>query len=157
MSLTANNRPRILAAASEREKIDRNVLIWLSQFPGLPEDIQKDMVVPESHLLPDQPGMALSAITTAYVNRQYIIGGYEAEYNFKIIYRIKPGKNMDMSLDANELLNRLGDWATHNKPDLGEGIRVTKVTPTSQAELYAPYENGDEDHQIMMKIIYEVI
>ena len=157
MSLTTDSRPRALVAASERDKIDRNVLIWLSQFPELPEDLQKDIVVPESHLLPDLPGMALSAITTAYVNKQYILGGYEAEYNFKIVYRIKPGKNMDMSLDANELLNRMGDWAIHNKPDLGEGIHVRKVTPTSPAELYAQYEGGDEDHQIRLKIIYEVI
>ena len=40
------------------------------------------MVVPESYLTVDVPGMALSTITTAYVNRRYILGGYEAEYNF---------------------------------------------------------------------------
>lgn len=157
MSLRNENKPRALVAASERDKIDRSVLIWLNDFPELPDNLSRDMVVPESHLLPNTTGMALSGITTAYVNRWYILGGYEAEYNFKVIYRIIPGKSMDMSLEANELLNRLGDWAIHNKPDLGEGIHVRKVTPTSQAELYAPYENGDEDHQIMMKIIYEVI
>lgn len=146
-----------MVEASERARIDRNVLKWLSKWPDLPDDITKSMVVPESYLLPDVPGMALSKITTAYVNRRYILGGYEADYDFKIIYRIKPGKNMALSLQANELLNRLGDWASRNKPDLGEGIRVRRVTPTSQADLYAPYENGDEDHQIMMRITYEVI
>lgn len=157
MSLKTEPRPRAMVAASEREKIDRNVIIWLSSFPNLPEDLPQNMVVPESYLAVEVPGMALSAITTAYVNRRYILGGYEAEYNFKIIYRIKPGKNMDKSLEANELLNRMGDWAIRNKPDLGEGIRVTRVTPTSYADMYAQYESGDEDHQIMMKIIYEVI
>ena len=157
MSLKTEPRPREMAAASEREKIDRKVIIWLSSFPDLPEDLPQNMVVPESYLTVDVPGMALSTITTAYVNRRYILGGYEAEYNFKIIYRIKPGKNMDKSLEANELLNRMGDWAIRNKPDLGEKIRVTKVSPTSYADLYAQYEGGDEDHQIMMKITYEVI
>lgn len=157
MSLTSDSRPRVLVAASERDKIDRNVLIWLNTYPELPDDIAKDMIVPESHLLPDVPGMAMSTITTAYINRRYILGGYEAEYDFKVIYRIKPGKSMDMSLEANELLNRLGGWASQNMPYLGEGIRVMRVTQTSYADLFAPYENGDEDHQIMMKIVYEVI
>ncbi len=157
MSSISSDKPRALVADSERDRIDRNVLIWLNTYPELPDDISRDMIVPESHLLPDVPGMAMSTITTAFVNRRYILGGYEAEYNFKVIYRIKPGKSMDMSLEANEQLNRLGSWASQNMPDLGDGIRVLRVAPTSYADLYAPYENGDEDHQIMMKITYEVI
>lgn len=157
MSLKNNNAPVVPVGTEEREKIDRNVLAWLNKFPGLPDNLNRDMVTPESHLLPDITGMALSTITTAYVNRRYILGGYEADYNFNVVYRIKPGKDMSMSLGANELLNRLGEWASRNKPDLGEGIRVVRVSPTSQARLYAPYENGDEDHQITMKITYEVI
>lgn len=152
MSL-ANNKPRALVAASERAKIDRNVLIWLNTFPESPVA----SVTTETHLPVKDIGIGLSSITSAYINKSYIYGGYEAEYNFKVIYRIIPGNSMDKSLKADELLNRLGDWAIQNKPDLGDGIRVVKVTPVSQAELYAPYENGAEDHQIMMKIIYEVI
>lgn len=147
------NKPRALVAAAERDKINRNVLIWLNTFPEKPVA----NFTTETHLPINDTGMALSSITSAYINRSYIFGGYEAEYNFKVVYRVVPGNSMDKSLKADELLNRLGDWAMRNKPDLGEGIRVVKVTPTSQAELYAPYENGDEDHQIMMKIIYEVI
>ncbi len=157
MNLKNNDTILVPVGTVEREKIDRNVLVWLNQFPGLPEGINKDMITPESHLLPDIPGMALSTITTAYVNRRYILGGYEADYNFNVVYRIKPGKDMSMSLGANELLNRLGEWASRNKPDLGEGIRVVRVSTTSPARLYSPYENGDEDHQITMKITYEVI
>lgn len=129
----------------------------MNDFPGLPDNLSQNMVVSESHLAPDVPGMAVSAVTTAYINKSYIMGGYEADYQFVLIYRIKPGKSVNRSLEANELLNQFGDWARQNKPDLGEGIRVTRVIPTSQAELYAPYENGDEDHHIPIKITYEVI
>lgn len=153
MSLKTEQKPRALVAAAERDKIDRNVLIWLNSFPEKPIA----NFTTESHLSVKDEGMALSSITSAYINRRYILGGYEAEYNFKVIYRIIPGNSMDKSLKADELLNRLGDWASQNKPNLGDGIRVTRVTPTSQAELYAPYESGDEDHQIMMRITYEVI
>lgn len=129
----------------------------MNDFPGLPDNLSQNMVVSESHLAPDAPGMAVSTITTAYINKSYIMGGYEADYQFVLIYRIKPGKSVNRSLEANELLNQFGDWARQNKPDLGEGTRVTRVIPTSQAELYAPYENGDEDHHIPIKITYEVI
>lgn len=153
-----NEKPRrSRIQASERAKIDRNVLLWLSSWPDLPPDIVRGRVLPEASLPADVSGMALSRITTAYKNEpSYITGGYSAEYQFSVIYRIKP-TSADDSLNADELLNNLGDWAELNKPDLGDGIRVIKATPTSQAEFLFPYENGDEDHQIPMKIIYEVI
>ena len=100
--------------------------------------------------------MAISASTNAYYSRRYIMGGYEAEYSFQIIYRVKPGDSMNARLEALEALNQMGDWCSENYPDLGEEIRVLKVTPTSSAELYAPYENGDEDYFIEMTLTYEV-
>lgn len=153
MNLKSDRPAKVNIAASERDKIDRNVLVWLNGFPEKPVA----NFVTESHLPVKDEGMALSAITNAYINKKYILGGYEAEYNFMVIYRIIPGNSMDKSLKADEMLNRLGDWASQNKPNLGNGIRVTQVTPTSQAELYALYESGDEDHQISIKITYEVI
>lgn len=151
MSLIAD-KPRAIVENSEREKIDRSVLIWLNTCQDLPVD-----AIPENNLSVNQPGIGVSAITTAYVNRYYITGGYQAEYNFTLIYRIKPGGSPDKSLEANEILNKIGDWARKHKPYLGEGINVQNVTPTSQAIVYAQYEDGDEDHHIEIKIVYEVI
>lgn len=153
MALT-QDKPRAIVASAERAEIDRNVLIWLNTCPLIPAET--DAVKTESQLSVNQPGMAVAAITSAYVNRHYIIGGYQAEYNFTMIYRIKPGNSMDKSLQANETLNRIGDWTRENKPYLGDGINVTNVTPTSQAIVYAQYEDGDEDHHIEIKIEYEV-
>lgn len=132
---------------------------WLNSWLETLPDDEKPVaaVTTETHLPVNDVGMALSTITNAYISQPYIMGGYRAEYDFKFVYRIIPGNSIDKSLKADELLNRFGDWALDNKPYLGERIRVIKSTPTSQAELYTPYENGDEDHQIMMKIIYEVI
>lgn len=50
----------------------------------------------------------------------------------------------------------MGDWCSENLPSLGDEIRVLKVSPTSSAELYGPYENGDEDYFIEMSLTYEV-
>lgn len=150
--MSLENKPRVMVADEERAAIDRNVLIWLNTYPELPADVKT-----ESQLGVNEPGMAISSITNAYISKSYILGGYEAEYQFTLIYRVKPGNSMDKSLQANELLNRIGGWSRRNKPDLGDGIRVRKVEPISIAQTYAQYKDGDEDHHIPIKITYEVI
>ena len=150
--MSLEDKPRTMVEDSERAEIDRKVLIWLNTYPELPVAA----VTTESQLGVNEPGMAVSSITNAYINRAYIYGGYQAEYQFTLIYRIKPGNSMDKSLIANEVLNRIGDWARKNKPDLGAGIRVQKAEPVSIAQTYALYEDGDEDHHIPIKITYEV-
>ena len=101
--------------------------------------------------------MAMSTIQAAYIVKKYILGGYQAEYQFKVIYRIKPGNSNDKRLKADELLNALGDWTLTQTPDIGTGRRVIRVEPTTRSSLFAMYDNGDEDHQILMKMNYEVI
>ena len=100
--------------------------------------------------------MALSTIQGTYITRRYILGGYQAEYQFKLIYRIKPGDSNDKRLEADELLNHFGDWARNNLPDLGEKIRALRVEPTTQSSKFAAYADGYEDYQILMKLTYEV-
>jgi len=100
--------------------------------------------------------MALSTIQGTYITQQYIIGGYQAEYQFKIIYRIKPGSSNDKRLQADEMLNHFGDWARTQHPDLGDGINALKVEPTTQSSKFAAYEDGYEDYQILMRLAYEV-
>ncbi len=102
--------------------------------------------------------MALSTIQAAYIVKKYILGGYQAEYQFKVIYRMKPGNSNDKRLKADETLNALGDWAASEKPPaIGDGRKVIRIEPTTRSSLFAMYENGDEDHQILMKMNYEVI
>lgn len=150
--MNSENKPRALVEDNERAEIDRSVLIWLNTYPDLPVAA----VTTESQLGINEPGMAVSSITNAYINKSYILGGYQAEYQFTLIYRIRPGNSMDKSLLANESLNRVGDWARKNPPSLGVGINVRKVDPVSIAQTYALYEDGDEDHHIPIKITYEV-
>lgn len=161
MNLT-NDKPRPLVAAEEEDKISRNVLIWLNTFPDIPDAVLagNPMTPINFEFLTDnRPCMALSTIQAPYITKRYILGGYEAEYQFKVIYRIIPGatSSPDKRLKADELLDRLGDWVSRGKPDLGPGIRALKVEATTRSSLFAMYENGDEDHQILMKLTYEVI
>lgn len=150
--MSINNAPVTLVTAEEESRITRNLLIWLNAFPEKPVGI-----INYEFLAADESNMALSLIQGTYITQRYILGGHKAEYQFKIIYRIKPGNSMDKRLKADELLNELGDWASAQTPDIGEGIRTIKIETTARSSLFAIYENGDEDHQILMKLTYEVI
>lgn len=142
---------KTLASKTEEDLIARNVLIWLNTFPDLP------VVVIEYEQLPaKEESMALSSIQGTYITAADVLGNYEAEYQFKIVYRIKPGNSNDRRMKADELLNRLGDWAARQLPELGEGVDPLRVEATSRASLFDAYENGYEDHQILMKLSYEV-
>lgn len=132
------------------------MLVWANTFSNKPVTVIKYEFLDVDEISGDEAGMALSTIQGTYITRQYIIGGYQAEYQFKIIYRIKPGNSNDKRLQADEMLNRFGDWARTQKPDLGEGINALKVEPTTQSSKFAAYEDGYEDYQILMRLTYEV-
>lgn len=151
-----SNKLRSLVAADEVDKISRSMLVWANTFPDKPVTVIKYEFLDVDEISGDEAGMALSTIQGTYITRQYIIGGYQAEYQFKVIYRIKPGNSNDKRLQADEMLNRFGDWARTQKPDLGEGINALKVEPTTQSSKFAAYEDGYEDYQILMRLTYEV-
>lgn len=143
---------RVLVDAEEENFISRAMMVWINTFPDLPVSI-----VNFEQLVADAFSMALSTIQGAAITRRYILGGHQGEYQFKIVYRLKPGKSNDARLKADEALNAIGQWAEHNYPVLGDGMRVVRIETTARSSIYAVYENGDEDHQILLKMIYEVI
>ena len=138
-------------SAAEEYQVSRKLLVWLNTYPEKPVDLIRFEFIPA-----DTTAMAMSTIQAAYILKKYILGGYKAEYQFKLIYRIKPGNSNDKRLKADELLDALGDWTIGQRPDIGEGKTVVSVEPTTRSSLFAVYENGDEDHQILMKLTYEV-
>lgn len=138
-------------SAAEEDQVSRKLLAWLNTFPEKPVDLIRFEFLPA-----DTEAMAMSTIQAAYIVSKYILGGHLAEYQFKVIYRVKPGNSIDKRLKADELLNALGDWTVGQRPDIGDGKRVVSIEPTTRSSLFAVYENGDEDHQILMKMNYEV-
>lgn len=152
--MNSDNKPRSLVAQEEVDKISRSMLVWANTFPEKPVTVIRYEFLSVDGT--EETSMALSTIQGTYITRRYIIGGYQAEYQFKVIYRIKPGTSNDKRLQADEMLNRFGDWARTQKPDLGEGINALKVEPTTQSSKFAAYEDGYEDYQILMRLTYEV-
>lgn len=144
-----------LVEKTEEENISREVMVWINKCPYVPDTLYRDIVLYEN-LKDDQECMAISTIQGTYITKRYILGGHQAEYQFKIIYRVKPGSSIDGGLQADELLDKIGQWACDNLPYLGEGIRTVRVRVDARAAIFAAYTNGDEDHQILMTLTYEV-
>lgn len=149
-----SEKQRKLVSAEEEQDIARKMMIWANTFS---DDDMPAATINYEFLAADSASMALSVIQGAYITRKYILGGHEAEYQFKIIIRIKPSGSNDKRLKADAVLNRFGEWAMQNHPNLGDGIRVRDVEISSRAAVFAVYDGGWEDHQILMKMTYEVI
>lgn len=145
---------RTLVASEEEQKISRRMMAWINGYPDFPAAILK---VDFEKLPAKSAGMALSVMQGAYITRRYITGGHEAQYDFSLLYRIIPGSSNDARLKADEALNAISDWAAQNWPEIGEGIRIRNLETTQRAALLVPYEDGSEDHQLQMKLLYEVI
>lgn len=149
-----SDKQKRLVSAEEEQDIARKMMVWANTFS---DDDMPAATINYEFLAADSASMALSVIQGAYITRKYILGGHEAEYQFKIIIRIKPSGSNDKRLKADAVLNRFGEWAMQNHPNLGDGIRVRDVEISSRAAVFAVYDGGWEDHQILMKMTYEVI
>lgn len=147
----ASEKVLTLVSADEEQEVGRALLVWLNTCPHKPVHRINFEFLPA-----DSPGMMVSTIQAAFKTRQYITGGYEAQYQFKIVYRVQPDDN-DSRLAADEVLNAVGAWAENNaeKPNLKSAL-VRSVKRTSNASLLAVYEDGSRDHQILMTLTYEV-
>lgn len=149
-----DSKQKKLVSAEEEQDISRKMMIWANTFS---DDDMPAATINYEFLAADSASVALSAIQGTYITRKYVLGGHEAEYQFKIIARIMPGTSNDKRLKADAVLNRFGDWAMQNYPSLGDGIRVRRMDVSSRAAMFARYDGGTEDHQILMKMTYEVI
>lgn len=149
-----SEKEKKLVSSEEEQDISRKMMIWANSFS---DDDMPAATINYEFIAADSAGMALSTIQGAYITRKYLLGGHEAEYQFKIIARIFPGTSNDKRLKADAVLNRFGDWAMQNYPSLGDGIRVRRMETASRATMFARYEGGAEDHHILMKMTYEVI
>lgn len=156
MDFELKNKPVALVEKEQEDQVNRNMVAWANTFPDLPDDLSGPLPVNYEYLIAGKPCMALSTIQSAYITKRYVLGGYQAEYQFKLIYRIQPGQSPDKRLTADEILDKFGDWARTQTPNIGENMHVIKIEATTRSSLFSAYDSGDEDHQILMKMTYEV-
>ena len=144
-----NNTPKALVSAAEQAQIARAVLDWLNAYPDKPKKLDFEYLGKSS-------GLTVSTVQAAYKVKQYITGGYRAQYQFQIVYRLI-ASNADERLAADEALNSFGDWAEQNAPTLPKGIYRWRARRDNGASIMARYDNNAEDHAIQITVTYEVI
>lgn len=146
------DKPIEFVSVKEEDRVSRKMLAFLNTFPDIPVLIN---LIDYEFMAADSTGMSLSTIQSTYIVDRFIHGPYIADYQFKIIYRVKPS-TPNARLSADEFLDSLGDWATGQKPNIGEGLAVQEIEQTTRSSLFTRMEDGWEDHQIFMRMTYMV-
>lgn len=140
----------VLVDAEEQSRIIRTLLTW---FNGASLPVDKM----DYEYLPEEEGLSMATEQSAHKTRQYLLGGYEAEYVFRVIYR-SMAENTDQRLAMDEALNAIGAWAeTTELPDFGDNIHPKRLRRNTPSAIVARYDDGTEDHQLSMTLLYEVI
>ena len=131
------------------EGIERAVREWLDVCP------QKPVGKVDAEFLPTGGGLTVATAQAAKIQKRFILGGYEGQVQFAVVYRLA-ATDTEERLAADEALERMGAWAEarENWPSLGEGFRIRRVERTGAA-LKERHANGMEDHQMTVTVTYE--
>lgn len=148
----SEQKAKVYLSNAETNAVSRSLLAWLNTYPDKPVK-----AVSYEYLEADAMSMAMSGIQAAYKLKSYIGGGYLAQYQFKLILRVQPSGTADR-LAADETLNAFADWAAANKASLTvASAAVRRIECNTRSSLFAVYNDGSEDHQILMNLTYEVM
>lgn len=151
------NQTKKLSAVpvSEASKVYRAIKQWLDTYTGSPAERMN------YEYLPEDGGLTLTIDNAgAMKTREYILGGYEAQCRFQIVYRVICSTN-DERMKADEVLNSYGDWCEKNLATLqipaaeGKTARPIKCLPNNVSAILAR-ENNIEIHSISITLTYEV-
>lgn len=147
-----DKKTKTLVSASEQAEIARAVLAWLNNCEAKP--VKKV----DFEYLNKTSGLCVSVVQAAYKTRQYINGGYQAQFQFQLVLRLI-ADDVDKRLKADEDLNIMGEWMEANASALSlpAGIINARVKRDMAAAIMARYDNNAEDHSISMTLTYEVI
>lgn len=109
--------------------------------------------------LGDNNGLTISTVQAAYKTRQFITGGYQAQYQFALLHKSMPTTTTER-LAADEVLNNYALWAVENVLNLSERLpescRFKRLAQNTNAALLGRDADGSEVHQILFTLLYEV-
>ena len=138
----------------EAEQIARAVRAWLNTYPDKP--VSKVDV----EFLGEAAGLTISTVQAAYKTKSFICGGYQAQYQFAILYQTIPTTTGER-LAADEILNNYALWAVQTAAEelptrLPEQCKFKKLTRNTVAALLGRDATGAEVHQTTFTLLYEV-
>ena len=142
------------AVTPEAEQIPRMMRSWLNTYPDKP------MRMVDVEFLGETSGLAITTTQAAYKVRRYITGGYQAQYQFAILYQTIP-QTANERLTADEILNNYAAWIVANAAAelpsrMPPRCKYNRITQNTNAALLGRDETGTEVHQILFTLLYEV-
>ena len=149
--MAENEKPRQLLPTAAAVGVQRALRAWLNTCAELPAG----MAVSFENLAENDAGLCFATIQAPAYAARYILGGYRAEYHFRIIYRVLPSDDGDI-LDAVETLTAIGAWCESAAPPDLDGAVNEHITRTNDAAILAAYEDGSNDYGIELTLTWEV-
>lgn len=143
------NRDTPIVPVANAAQIEQAVRDWLNTYTSKPKTVDYE------YLRPDAEAITFSPIQVPFKVRQYIDGGYKAQYQFRVIYRTEAITN-DERIAAVEILNNLAAWAVQNPPTFADATNAY-VEQSNLATVIAAYEDGSADYAVTLTLYYEVI
>lgn len=148
----ANEKPRALLPATVSLGVQRAVRTWINTSNALPAGAG---AVSFEDLPDNESGICIATVQAPAYAAKYILGGYRAEYRFRVIYRVLPSDDDDM-LDAVEALTAIGAWCESAAPPEITGAENEHITRNTDAAILAAYEDGSSDYGIDLTLEWEV-
>lgn len=148
----ANDKPRALLPATVSLGVQRAVRTWINTSDALPAGAG---AVSFEDLPENESGICIATVQAPAYAAKYILGGYRAEYRFRVIYRVLPSDDDDM-LAAVEALTGIGAWCESAAPPEITGAENEHITRNTDAAILAAYEDGSSDYGIDLTLEWEV-
>ena len=131
----------------------RAVKTWINTCTELPQGV----AVSFENLEENAVGICFSTEQSPMFAAKYILGGYKAQYQMQIIYRVLPSDDGDM-LDAVDTLTAISAWCHEHAASLAlEGAVNIHIERTSDAAILSAYEDGTSDYGCGITITWEVL
>lgn len=149
------NPSKETVSPGESEQLARRLITCINGWSGLPAAVAASGLIYKP-MPPKTVSMGLFPMQGTYITDWDILGNRDAEYRFRLLYRVRPGGSQDVSLQADEVLDALGEWLQGQCPELGPGRTATDIRPSTRAFGFDTDINGDEDHQIVLVMRYHM-
>lgn len=149
--MARDNGSRVALPWADTEKVQEKLIAWFGTCTAIPSGL----TIGFENLPENDTGICISTRQTAFYEKRYIGGGYKAQYQFYVIYRVLPTDQQD-NLDAINLLDKVGAWAEQNFDTLTISGVTQSVTRDSNAAILSVYEDGAKDYNISLTVTWEV-
>lgn len=138
---------------TEQENMAEAVLRIVAAYPDYPKTIT-DSNIRLDDLEGKSECIGVFPISGAVVLKEYIYGGFDAEYPFLLLYKCQPTTNRAV-IEKRGVFDKLAMWLESIEyPDLSDGREIQSIKRTSTTILTEKAKDGMSVFQCTFKLNY---